>query len=497
MARIVAVDWDRRELRCVVASATGGRLRIASARAVPLVDVAEGGQSRADVGGSLRAAVGDTRWGRSTLLVGINRARVEVLQFALPPAKDAELPGLVAMQVLRESPTAEEDSIVDFVVSSEPDGEVASGPAARPRQVTAAVLQPDVLERIQAICQEAGLKPQRLLLRPFAAASLFARRLSPAERTCLLVNLVGDEADLLVLVDSRLVFQRTVRLPDQVGEEVVAQRLTAEINRTLVVAQQGPLATAPVERVFVYGGAEEHQALVDAIQGELSLPVTVVDPFEITDVPDEGLPGQPGRFAALLGMILDESYGSHALDFLHPKRPPRPVDRRRLLIAAASLAVAACLAVGYYVWDEMGRIDNEINLLADELRQKADLLKRTASQRQLVQALRDWTASEVIWLDELRDLSIRLPPGRDLMVLRMAMVSERSGGGNIELTGLVRDPLVVPRMEQALRDDYHEIRSRRVQEREPGPRHSWLFESSLSVWGRDKASYLEKQVAAQ
>jgi len=498
MARILAVDWDRGEARCVVASSAAGRLRIVAARSVPLAEVseplaetAEGAPSPPDISAALRAALDDARQGRAVVLVGVDRANVELLQLTLPPAKDAELAALVAMQVLRESQSADEAAIVDFVSVGEPGAAAAPDSAPVARQVTAAVLAPAQLERIRGACEGAGLKPGRLLLRSFAAASLFARRMSPAERTCLLVNLVCDEADLLILVDGRVVFQRTVRLPEEAGEDVVAQRLSGEITRTLLVAQQGPLTGGAVDRVFVFGGAEEHQALVDAVSGELGLPVTVVDPFEITEVPDDGIPEHPGRFAALLGMVLDESFGMHAIDFLHPRRPPRRVDRRRAVLGAVCAALLAVLSVGYYVWDEIATADGDAEVLAAELKEKQDLLKRTARQKELIQAVRDWKAGEVVWLDELRELALRMPSGRDLIVLRMSMLSERAGGGSIEITGMVRDPLVVPKMEQAVRDQYHEVRSRRVQERGQAGGYSWLFESSMSVFGRDRQSYLE------
>jgi hypothetical protein len=295
----------------------------------------------------------------------------------------------------------------------------------------------------------------------------------------------------------RAVFQRTVRLPDEAGEEAVAQRLAAEIHRTLMVAQQGPVAGNPVEQVFVFGGSEEHAQLIELIAGELGVAASVVDPFEITDVPDDGLPERPGRFAGLVGMILDESYGSHAVDFLHPKRPPPRPDRRRIAAAVIGAFALAVGAVGYYAWSDVSAADEEIQRLTAELKDRDDLLESTADTRAIVQAVHAWESGEIVWLDELRDLSLRLPSGRDLIVHRMTMASDRSGGGGVDLTGTVRDPQIVVRMEQSVRDEHHEVRSKRVQERDQGKGYSWVFETSMSVAGRDKQSYIEQQAAAR
>lgn len=479
----------------MVASASGGRLRILSARSVPMVDWVEGGESRPDVAGSLRAALGDSRSGRATVLVGVDRANVEIVNLTLPPAKPAELPELVTMQVSRELQSTEGDAIVDFVVLGEPGDEGADDSAPQSTQVMAAVLPKAQKGSIEAACSGAGIKPGRLLLRPLAAASLFARRVSPTERVCLLVSPMGNAADLLVIVDGRVVFQRTVRLPDGVDDEAVAQRLAAEIQRTLLVAQQGPLAANPLERVFLFGSPEEHQRLTDSIGEDLGVPISVVDPFAITDVPDDGPAEFPGRFAALVGMIVDESYSSHAVDFLHPKRPPPPADRRRLVGALVSAVVLAIGGVGYHAWSQIADADEQIENLTAERRDRDDLLKLTAETTQLAEAIRDWRAGEVVWLDELRELSVRFPPGRDLVVQRMTMATDRSGGGGIDLAGTVRDPQILVRLEQDYRDSYHEIRSKRLQERDQGKGYAWVFESSMSVAGRDRDSYLEEQAS--
>jgi len=131
------------------------------------------------------------------------------------------------------------------------------------------------------------------------------------------------------------------------------------------------------------------------------------------------------------------------------------------------------------------------------LQDRNDLVKRTAGQRALVEAIGPWEKGEVVWLDELRDLSMRFPSSRDLIVQRMTMTADRSGGGGIEFSGTVRDPQVVTRLEQDVRDQYHEVRSKRLQERDQGKGYPWVFETSMSVAGRDKESYVEQQASAR
>ena len=491
MARILAVDWDRREVRYVLAATTAGRLKVLAASSAPMVYVTSGDdEPHPALGESLRAALGGRRVGRAVTLVGVDRASIELLDLNLPPATDAELPELVWLEAMRQSQLVTDDSLLDFV----PGGD----DPAEPRHVTAAALSPEQFERIKAACSVAGLRPQRMLLRPYASASLFSRATDGQRRTCLLVNLIADEADLIVLVDGRVVLLRTVRLPGGADDHSATHRLVAEINRTLRVALQTPSQSDSVEGVYIFGGPDEHEDLVERIGEELSLPVTVLDPFETIDVPQRLVPQRPGRFAALLGMALDEAGGGrHALDFLHPRRRPQPPNRRRLITIVAAAVTLAALLAGYFQWDTLATIDAQNSQLAGELKELGTLAKRADEQKKLVQAVRDWKAKDIIWLDELRDLSLRFPTSRDALVVRMSMAPARAGGGVIELQGLVRDPSIVVRMERGIRDRYREVRSNRVQQRGREKTYTWLFESSMSVTKRDKSKYVSHLVGAR
>jgi hypothetical protein len=354
-------------------------------------------------------------------------------------------------------------------------------------------LSPQRLEQIAATCGVAGLKPTRLLFRPLASASLLLRTVAPTEQVCLLVNRLSDEVDLTVLAEGRPVLLRTVRLPNVSSEEKLTQRLLDEINRTAVVAAQSETEGGPVERVFVLGSLAKRQWLADRIRDDLLLPVTVVDPFETVDLPDDLVPANPDRFAPLVGMLLDEAHGAaHAIDFLHPRKRPEPPNYRRLAAIAGALLAAVALGAGYLVVDRIRSLDAEIERLTERKAQLDDVLKKAADQNQIVSGVDDWRAGDVTWLDELRDLSVRFPPAKDAIVLRMSLTPARGGGGAIDMDCLVRDPTIVVRMEHAIRDEFHHIRSKRVQQRGKEKSYTWQFETSMYVARRDKEAYRAK-----
>ena len=68
--------------------------------------------------------------------------------------------------------------------------------------------------RLPAGAVRTDATPRRLVLRPCGAASLFCRQQADGRpRARLLVELLVDEADLTVIIDRKVIFLRTARLP--------------------------------------------------------------------------------------------------------------------------------------------------------------------------------------------------------------------------------------------------------------------------------------------
>ena len=306
------------------------------------------------------------------------------------------------------------------------------------------------------------------------------------------MNIVDDEADLIILVDGKAVFLRTVRLPGPIAEEKTVHRLLAEINRTLAVGLQDELEARKIRRVHVFGRPGDHQSLRDQVGVQLGVPVEIFDPFQAVTIAEEAIPEDAGRFAPLLGMAIDEAGSrAHAIDFLRVRKRVRPFTRKRKVLTALTAATIVALAGALFVWDQITVADAEVQELSDRLKDLGKLLKQAGGEKQIVGAVHDWLAGDVDWLDELRDLSIRLPSGRDMVLSRIMMSSApRSGGGDVDIKGLVRDPSVVTRMESGVRDKYHEVRSKRIrQELVREKAYTWHFETSMSVGRRDKSQY--------
>lgn len=480
MPKYLAIDWDSSEARLVyaAASARGSRLRILAAESVPLTEIS--GQSAletaAAVGAQLRAALDRHSIGRVPTLVCIERTGLELLPLSLPPATDAELPELVANEVLRDSAAAAEGAF-DFFLSGD------DSPAAR--KLVAAVLPAEGRKRIEAAAEAARLRLQQAMPRFLAVASMFRRLAPPSDQWQLLLHPGTEEVDFVVFRAGQMVFTRTARLPSHANAAQRDSWLEGEIHRTLTVAATEAGEPHIVEGVYVLGGRDECAGLCERVRDELLLPAHSLNPLEDYDLPADFAPEHPGRFAALLEMLLDEAeHRPPALDFLHPHRPARRVGRIKLSAYAGASVLLLAVLGGGYLWHNVSRVWKENQRLAAQLKQYDDEVRKDAKTRRLVAAIRGWQQGDIIWLDELRKLSERFPPARDAMALRMQLASQSGShpGGMISFQALVRDPSLIVRLEYALRDSTHLVQSRRIQSgSRPDQDYSHLFDASIAV----------------
>ncbi len=488
MPHVLAVDWDQEQARYVLGIISGRQVRVRAlgSRDFDPDDAKAGGADEA-FGAWIKEILKKHSATRCRLLVGLPRSSVELLYLTLPPATDAELPELVTNQAMQESAAIKEDTILDFIA--------ADSATDQSRRVTVAALQQSDLKSVHSRCAAAGLKPQRVILRPLASTSLFRRLVSGSGRACLVVDRVGREVDLNIVSRGRLLYSRTVQLPADISDDDLADRLSTEIHRTILTAPRDQLGDQSVERIYLIGGASDYAMLIDQFDGQEGFTVKILDPFTVTGVTETRIPPDRGRFAPLLGMLLDEVVRNHPVDFLHPKRPVKPIPRWRVALAIAGMVAVLALGLTYHVWGQLAEVEDVNRELRQRLRELNANARKAVEQRNRIEAIASWRSRDANWLDELRDLSQRLPSGRDAVLLRMTMRPSQTRGGIIDMQGLVRDPNIMANMEGKIRDPFRSVRSRRISQRAGEEDYTWLFETSISVVPRRPEQYPEHGAA--
>jgi Tfp pilus assembly PilM family ATPase len=462
MPRYLAIEWDSREARIAVAEGDPGRVRIE--RAVT-VETAKMAQTIAGLG-----------VGRAETLVAVGRASIELKLLSLPPAPDDELPDLTRFQAQSEFNTLGEDWPLDYLpIDSDP---------AQPRTVLAAAIAPQTVSQILDTCREAGLTAKRLVLRPCAAASLLQRHRA-ADTACvrLLVDVLTDEADLTVLVAETVIFMRTARLPVGHSPAERSAALVTEMRRTIGAAQN-QLKGESVQEIVLCGVGEEYDALVEQIDAQLKLPTTRFNPFHTLDLDPSlraQLPQHPGRFAPLLGMILDEADGvRHGFDFLSPRKRPAPPNRRKFYYQVGGIAAASIAALWLVIWALLSSRESANAELRTQFARDAARLKQFATVDEEIREIEGWLAGDVVWLDEFAELSNELPPAEEVMLTKVR-VGVVARGASMQLDGLARSTTSISELDSRLRDKRHRVDGRGGTRDDRNASYPWQFTSTVHL----------------
>lgn len=436
MPRYLAIDWDDHELRAVVATTSGRSVTVERAEAIDLPTSNEGkAPSSEAIGNVLSDWLREQGVSRCATLVSVGRASIELRRFTLPPAPDDELPEMVRFQAQREFSSLTDDSPLDFLP--------LAGDANTPRQVLAAALSPELLAQIRSVCDTAGLRAERIVLRPCATSAVVRQAMKveqDADSASLIVDPLPDEVDLSVLVGGKVAFIRTVRLPHVEADERQFRPLMGELRRT-IAAFHNQFREVRIASVTVCGDPQQRAALAEAIEGEFDLPTSLVHPLEAvggTSRFKKHIPEHPGRFAPLVGMILDEAASSHAIDFLNPRKK---LEQRTSRLTYVLAAAAVLLMLGWYAWWQYDRISEKRQAVAD-LNAKIQEANRDYEDRyapivERAATFDKWLASDVVILDKLSEVSPRLrrvplaaenfPESEDAVVTSLSVSSAAEG----------------------------------------------------------------------
>jgi hypothetical protein len=279
-------------------------------------------------------------------------------------------------------------------------------------------------------------------------------------RVRLLADLLGDEVDLTVMIDGKVIFLRTARLPcDPLDDLDAAGVLLSEIRRTMA-AVQNQLGGRKVGAIALCGSSPKHAALVDLLGERLSLPAEQFDFFAGLKLQEEirqALPEHPGRFAPLFGMLLDElSATPHAVDFLHPRRRPEAPSRRRTYVRAGlagGVVLAACVGLGWWQYHIYQTQLDDLTAEVQSLSAKAPALEKT---ERLVKDVETWQGSDVVWIEELRRLSEKFPSSQDAMLTHLEL-DVHPLNNTLKMQGVAKSTVVLRAVSESLRDATHRV----------------------------------------
>ncbi len=300
-----------------------------------------------------------------------------------------------------------------------------------------------------------------------------------------MVELFSDQADLTATIDGKVLFLRTLR---RSSEPPGWQNLSAEIRLTMA-AMQNQCGGRQVAGIVLCGRGEVDAALAEQIEKETGTGARLFDPLaglELGPQCRESPPEQPGRFAAVLGMVLaDLEQAGHAIDFLHPRHaiaPSTPYQKRKLAAVAVGLLVLAYLIFGRVEHWWLAREVHQLEVQSQRLDTALIAAEKvSASSNEIAK----WADGDVVWLDQLRELSEDFPPARQATLSRLTlMVAPASVGGEMQLEGWAQDTEAITALEQSLRGHARRLVGVNSREDHSLGQYSWQFKTSVFV-GRE------------
>lgn len=489
MPRILAIDWDRHEVRALLISAGATGTSVAGAWFASLSTADPAGLGGKQIGTRLAAATAGQISGKVTTLVGVGRDHVQIKLLSLPPAPPEELPDLVRFQAEREFTALGTDAALDFVP--------ISGNAQTPNQVLALALSPAGMTEAREVCEALGLETDRLEVRGCAAAA-FASRASgiAANEVALIVNPLAEEADLVVQADDKVILLRTVRLPDPSQTEGRQRALIGEIRRTIAAVRQ-QLTDRQVDKVIICGN-EASIGGSSNLAEDLKVAVALIDPVAQTPagLSSKGVPAESlGRFAAVLGMAVSEvERRPPIVDFANVRKRVEVRRFSRVHILAAGVAAAAVLWFAAHLWQQIATPTRELAALQNRIRDielQAETYKDVTTQAAILER---WSATDVNWLDELDKTAKRVRPkpitAKDFPVANDAMLTQLiitrpagadAAGGRLDLQGVAKNSAAVKDLEDRLGDEKHRVIPGLGKTDKSTPGYDWSFQLQVRV----------------
>lgn len=440
--RIVCLEWDGRSLRVAEATVSKKGVRLEKVFSVLLPSEVDVGDA-SSLGRFIRRVLDERGVSAKLAVVDVPRNQAILTTLMLPTGVPQELPGMVEFQIAKELPFPLSEAVVDFAVPHEVKEKTSP--------VLVAAVRNEVIEQFSAVMTAAGLKLERVGLRPFASRTAVTRMLGPnfPERV-LFVDVGPTMTEIDVITSESVPFSRAADVPvphevaelrtfkigdrsplgDVIGDagasplmslESVVESLVLEVTRS-VEAYRARERGQRIAHAVIAGSMGVEEALQEVLQKRFDFTVELYNPattFGWTS--DEGAAAT--GYASVLGLVLShDADPMHHFDFLHPKKPVTQAEvqlRRAPRIMGWAAAVALTAAAVYYtsVAGDLKRkasIQANIDALLEQKAEKEEFIK-------LVADLKAYDEQQPRWLDDFVALAMQLPDTREFVLGEVRM----------------------------------------------------------------------------
>lgn len=349
------------------------------------------------------------------------------------------------------------------------------------------------MKQISQIAEETSLDLRCVVLRPSAAAMLYSIKASNSENAgdIVLVDLLADEIEIVIYRGKKIAFMRSVRMPQQTSGRI--NQIAGEVRRSLMACTTEPINPVTPE-IIVWGRHDAHASDVSELQSVLPCNVQTLDPFTLVNFDkqvrtDEFQRLDTGRFASLFGLLLahasmPSSTAQHPLlmDFKNPRRitEKRKSYKRPISFGLLGLSVASVLS--FLSWSSLKERAELVNRRESELKSLQSDVKKAEQSITRTELVDQFLDGNVIWLEQLRRLTDKMPPADQVIVKTISAKSNvAAGGGQLILQAAAKAPGVVHEMEASIRDEDHSVGGTGTNDLGEDQDYRWGFTHVISI----------------
>ncbi|MEZ6106205.1 MAG: hypothetical protein R3B96_08860 [Pirellulaceae bacterium] len=456
------IGWDRRSLSFVIIEkGKQGPRRLEFGRLERQADIEPIIQVRDHLNDRVRVGA---------VVVVLSRADLEATELTLPPAEESEVSTLVQSQIEEGLSEGESLPVIDYLeLGSSAEGN---------RQVTAYVAGSDLIQRLRDACDQSRWRLAAVVPRGLGPWGLIADNLLARWPAAVAVTLLDGEVEWLVLRDSKIERQRTVRVGSD-ESDLLGDQIWTEIQRSFAMSGEPNLEP----HLIAFGEPKRIAELTGPLLSRFRDDVSVVQPFQVIGGSVGGDAQDQHVFAPLIGAAKLFFERRLPVDLIRPKSPPKAVHPMRRWAPIAGLAVVALLVLTYVMRSDVVALQTEYDQKKSKLDQDEKVANKQAERADIARVVDAWRADEVNWLEPLQQLSEKLPEGRAATVRRLTGAST-ADSVVFDLSVQVDDESTVAAMENAIRGPEVSVTSRRVAERAAGTDYPWQFETQV-VFSRE------------
>jgi Tfp pilus assembly PilM family ATPase/Tfp pilus assembly protein PilN len=506
MAEFIALDWEKRTLNGLEATASKGRVRVRRCFELtwPTFDSDDAANNR-QTGEWLKGELARLGIAARKVLVSLPREEVVVRQIDVPDVPDEELPDLVRLQAETRISTSLDSLVLDFLPLPRVEGDTS-------RAVLMFTFDREKLDVLHEVVRAAGLELEQVAVSSVATAELVARterdRNLASDDTTLTVARDGKRIEISLMRSRHLLFTHSTQLT---GSDVQqdSHLAAAEIRRALGAHSQADAGNS-VARAWVVGSENEQQTLRQTMADHLDCDVDMIDPLAGQDVSivsdvssrqdvnaspeakpgedvfmlDEGDALSHTPFGAPLGLLMAAGQPMiEAVDFLNPRKAIVRPDRRKQKIGliAASVVLAIAAAFGATQW-WASSLHQDIDDADEQLAEFDRMIKSGRPTVEAANVINEWQTHSDDWLARMTHLNEVLP-GTDRIYLQNYRFTPRAGNsaGHVHADGFARSDDDVFDLYQRLSERGYRVQPQSVPRTSKDSEYPYRFQLELDL----------------